>query len=1480
MRIRSFLFAIACLVSFLSLAQTASKTSGCLPLEVRFTPPGGTSTYYWVLENGVTSNLQKPAHVYTKAGTYVVKFYAVSGGPQIGNSITINVYAKPTPDIVTTSPLKGCIPLTVNLTGTTTALPPNVTLSSYKWTYGDGSPSVIGSPVTKTYVTPGKFTVGLEVTTSDSSCNFTKQFVDYIYCSAPPATLFTTTPSPATSCTAPLTVSFTNKTTSSLPVTYKWTLPPSGTTTNVVTPAPITLTTNGNYVVTLVSTDSNKCSSSYSVPVTIGSPTASFTVNDTVCLNTRVYFKNTSPSGTAGNYTWDFGSGAAPANSTNKDTVSIKYTTPGLKTVKLVVTTGTCQGEITKTVFVEDPKVTITANPIYSCSEPVLVSFTSNSANNIVTWNWDFGDKKGTSTQKDPKYLYVIQDSAYTKLGLHGFKVTLNVVTKAGCKATATLVDSIYLTWARFVPDKYQGCAPLEVTFNDSSRSNKLKEPIVDWFWDYGDGATELVHNKGPQKHTYTNPGVYYVKLIITNKNGCKDTSYKVKIEVGTTKTLNFTVDKTSICPGDTVRFTNTTPDKTGIDGWHYSSSAELLSHCSGNDNPALIFNTKTGPQDITLTADYNGCLSTVTKPALITLKGPIARFDFHRSCDKKMEAEFTNKSGDATSLIWDFGDGTQLTTPGDTTKLIHVYAKTGDYTVILTAKNGTSGCVDSRDTAIIHIKDIQAKFTSNQLLCKGAPYDFDATASVDVYPHCFRGYTWAFSDPDKRPISTADPKIPIDFLKHGNQSVTLIVEDINGCKDTASTWIKVYEINPTFTMSSKTICFPATVNFDPAATTADTTIASWEWIFGDGNKATIPAPGPGTASNEYKNAAGNSVTPMLIITDKLGCKDTVSQKINIYAPTSKITIAPSKQICLGTELTLHADDYTAQGSHLNYDWNMGDGSPAVTLGDFKYSYKNAGTYYVKLTFKEASSGCTGNLFDSVKVQAYPIAAFTSKPSNTTVLCYPQLIDFKDSSISQSGIATYQWDLGNGPKPTTSAASNSYKRGKYTVSLIVKTSFGCADTAYKDYNVVGPVANFDIVPKTPICRGDEVTFTIKDTTDVGTYTWVFGDGNIAKDVSPVKHIYRIVPVGGKVKVKLIMSDSKGQCPSYVDSVVIMKDVRADFTVSNAGGAADTTICLGESVVLTNASTPLTGAIYNWTLGDNTTSTSSNSILHTYPTTGKYTVTLITSDASVGCKDTISKNVTVVPLPVIHAVGDTVCPNSGKDGILKVNSNPNYSYLWSPTSGLVNPTHDSVIVIKPKTTTTYYVKVTDNTTACSAVDSALMFIPAPLADIDFDTVVVVGDIVNLPIDNKSGTIKFTWTPKEGLSCEQCSGPKVQPIKDLLYTVVMQDECSIAHGKFVIRIKPETFIKIPTTFTPNGDGINDIIYVKGWGIKDLVSFQIYNRWGEIVFETSELSEGWNGYYKEVLQNNDIYTYKVKAVDFFDKEMEAQGHINLMR
>jgi len=106
------------------------------------------------------------------------------------------------------------------------------------------------------------------------------------------------------------------------------------------------------------------------------------------------------------------------------------------------------------------------------------------------------------------------------------------------------------------------------------------------------------------------------------------------------------------------------------------------------------------------------------------------------------------------------------------------------------------------------------------------------------------------------------------------------------------------------------------------------------------------------------------------------------------------------------------------------------------------------------------------------------------------------------------------------------------------------------------------------------------------------------------------------------------------------------------------------------------------------------------------------------------------------------------------------------------------------------------------------------------------------------------------------------------------------CFTSGATFKVEIKPETFIKLPTTFTPNGDGVNDIIYVEGWGIKELMEFQIFNRWGEMMFESNDKAIGWDGYYKGVLQNNDVYAFKVRALTWRDETQTLEGYINLMR
>ncbi|MNY02993.1 PKD domain protein [compost metagenome] len=398
-----------------------------------------------------------------------------------------------------------------------------------------------------------------------------------------------------------------------------------------------------------------------------------------------------------------------------------------------------------------------------------------------------------------------------------------------------------------------------------------------------------------------------------------------------------------------------------------------------------------------------------------------------------------------------------------------------------------------------------------------------------------------------------------------------------------------------------------------------------------------------------------------------------------------------------------------------------------------------------------------------------------------------------------------------------------------------------------------------------------------DTTDIVGYEWDFGDGLDTANVSPVTHTYDFIPPSGQTVAKLTLyGDANGSCPVTVEKTVFIREVRALF---DRNDELDTVLCLGEQLLLTNNS--MNSTVYSWDFGDNTTSASgAPSFNHLYTIPDTFSVSLAVYNPAFGCRDTIIKQVIVHPLPEVSALGDTICFNS--QGQLQAFSpDASMNWIWSPVTGLNNPN-----IPNPTSnvgqTTTYTVTGLNTITQCSSSAEAEFTVIQPLQDIYFDTTIVVGDYINLPVSNQNGFVIFQWTPETGLSCIDCSNPEVQGLEEMTFTLIMTDilGCSTANGTFIIKIHPETFIDLPTTFTPNGDGVNDIIYVKGWGIKDLTYFHIYNRWGELVFESTNEDHGWDGYYKGMLQNNGTYTYKVKGTSWRGEEMEKKGFINLMR
>ncbi|MFN0015247.1 MAG: PKD domain-containing protein [Saprospiraceae bacterium] len=1447
----TLLMLFQCVVLF---SQTADVTKGCAPLPVKFTPPAGSTSFFWDFKDGATSVLASPTNTFSTPGTYTVEFKASPGGAVVG-TVTITVYPKPAVGI-TAVPQSGCVPLLVQFTDTT-KLAGDITAQARSWVFGDGFNGTGLNPQ-HTYLAVGSFTVSLELTTNYSTCNVTQVFPARVRTGIKPSVSFTTVPAPAVACAPPLNVAFTNTTTGgSGTLTYSWNLG-NGNTSVLVDPPAQTYSQLGNFTVTLTATDAIGCSATTSRPVIVGLPVVGINVSDTVCLGSPVLFGNSSAPGI---YAWSFGPNATPATS-NAQNPNVTFTAPGFQTVILKVTTvGNCSNSDTVQVFVDQADAAFTVSPTYSCSDPTIFNVNATSSNS-AQWAWRFSDGT-TAATKSATYNWTTPDkTGYTHSGLFLDTVHLTVTTASGCKAESFRVDSIWRPNARFMPDIQHGCAPLTVTFSDSSTS---REPIVQWSWLFDDGTLPLVANNGnPVTHVFNTPGDFKVRLVIRNSAGCVDTSYIVLIEVGEPIPGDFSADVTEVCPGDSVHFTNLTTDPR-VDGWHFSSENDQLWHCYQSKNPTWAYTQNTGPLSVSLTTEYNGCFFTVTKDSFITVKGPIAKLHYKTTCDSTLRFVFTNLSQGADTVMLYTGDGDSTLLD---TSYVHRYDSSGAYTVILKAQNSSTGCPISYDTVVVYPTMLKGAFELPDTICGGDPQLLDARMCIDVNATCYKGYTWYFDF--QRPIRTDVDTLSFTFGPTGLHDVSLEVEDINGCKDTVSTQIYIYNRYPNITASDVSICIPDTVKFTDLSI-ADAGIVKWEWNFGDGGTSTDQH--PTHVFNQPPPNGGTSFDVSLRFEDGYGCPGFANITISVYKPVSNILTIPLPNICVGQSVAFAATDFTQQGSSLTWQWNLGNGQTATGPGT-SGTYNTPGLFTAKLVFTEIATGCKDSTTTLVNVQDFPQASFATNIDGQNIICFPQNVLLNNTSTSASNPLSIKWILENGAIVNGGTASTVFSQaGMFTIKMIATTPFGCPDTVERTFTVVGVEGDFD-QNKTLICVGDSIRFDIKDTMNVSSWTWDFGDGTPAdlfKNIGSVTHKYNFRPPSNATVVKLILKGEDDACTRIIEYPVNFSPVKADFTATLPG-------CAGSSIAFTNTSTQ--ADLSRWDFGDGTPNSPQFNPVHIFANEGSYTVKLVVTDLPLGCTDSITRVIPITGIQGLQLFGDTICPgDTGLIGVLFPQL-PNATFVWSPNNQVLVPKNDDVVRVTATQTTTFSLLVVD-ATGCRDSVSTTVFVPTPYAGaMDFDTIVAKAQPVTLPV-TFDPLYNFIWMPQN-----PGNPPVVTTDTTVTYTLMVVDQwgCSDRDFEFLIQVVPE-IVYAPNAFTPDSDGNNDIFRLLADGdesLVDVLTLRVFSRWGEMVYDGRGTlkSIGWDGKHNGEDSPSDVYAWYADIKFLTGKTVMLKGDVTLLR
>lgn len=1488
---------------------TATPITGCSPLIVQFfnTSTGNPTTYQWDFGNAASSVLQNPSTTYTAPGTYTVTLTIGNGTTTNTKTITnyITVLGKPIVDF-TTPDTAGCPPLTVQFTNNTQPVTPGP--ATYAWAFGDGFTSTAQNPG-HTYPTPGYYTVTL-VATNSGGCTQSLTKTNYIHVLTPPVADFTG--NPTSYCDVPANVSFTSNIIGTNPFSYAWAF--GNTLTSAAANPSTTYNTPGIYTVSLIVTDARGCKDTMVKPsyITVGDLVANFAPSPSSgCVNTPLTFNSNSTGAT--NYTWKFGDGSLPVTTT-ATTVTHVYTTAGTYNVKLIAMNGVCVDSITIPVVIHpQPNANFSFAPVHPCPVPSTINFT-NTSTGASSYEWLFGDG-GSSTSNSPSHTY----------GTNGwYSPQLIAISNYGCMDTVSYPDSLKIydleLAAGAVP--YQGCAPLTVHFSSSRFTSfpglgaNYPYGISTYYWDFGNGNTSTLDTP---TNVYTNPGSYTIVLTVTTVNGCTATD-TIHVLVGPHPVASFTAAPDTVCNHQMVYFTNTSTNATTY-LWDFGDGGS-----TGATNPGHPY-SPSGIYTVILHAYNNGCEDTFMVPNMIVVHDPTSKFYAKYSCDTPLMVKFIDTATvGATSRLWWFGDGGTSTS----TKPTHTYAAAGTYNVSLITYNNVYGCTDTMTIPIKVLDPVASFVASDTTICKN-----ETISLVSSYtsPNIMQ-IDWLVGS--QALVDTLD-SIQYTFPVTGYYTVKVRIQDEHLCWDTCkkTNYILVAKPVAQFVGAPTVGCAPLTVTFtDQSVPTTGTTITTRDWTFGNGNI--------GTGSPVSTIYPGGVYDVKLIVTDNIGCKDTLIKQayIDSRKPIALFS-ANDTASCIGTVLNFAN---SSSGTGLTCNWSFGDGGTS-TLFSPTHAYTQTGSFTVRLIVTDAS-GCKDTLTKNAYINiSKPNASFTM--SDTLAICPPLNVLFTNTS---TGSSNYTWDFGNSSGSSLASPTCIYTAGGiYNISLIAINAEGCTDTAYGNANIMGYAGGLTYSPLSG-CKPLLVNFTA-NLNNVPSIVWDFSDGvtQPANGVNTTTHLYT---TPGVYIPKLILSDGAGCLNSSVGIDTIKVDgVLAGFINSPA--------CVNTPITFTDTSFSFFSPVnaWSWNVNNGSQTGTNNSITYLYSFTGSYPVTLIATNAH-GCKDTVTKNITINPLPIINAGLDTsVCV--GDAAILSATGGMSYS--WTPAASLSCPTCQTTNA-SPSSATVFTVTGTDalgcknidnvtvniQTITTSAVgpggeicdDSTIQLLaygaqhyewkpttsldnylipdpvasphvttvytvlgwegscppdshqvkvtvwPKPTVNAGSDETIVAGSSVMLQA-TAGNAIQYLWTPSATLSCSTCSNPTAKPSVTTQYkvTAISSKGCKNSDSVVVIVICDQGQLFIPNLFSPNGDGMNDVFYPRGVGLKEITSFRVFDRWGEIVFEKTNMnlnveSEGWNGTFKGKELAPDVYVYMLEGICETGEQINWKGDISLMR
>lgn len=795
--------------------------------------------------------------------------------------------------------------------------------------------------------------------------------------------------------------------------------------------------------------------------------------------------------------------------------------------------------------------------------------------------------------------------------------------------------------------------------------------------------------------------------------------------------------------------------------------------------------------------------------------------------------------SGNISSYEWTFGDGTPNVTT-TTASTNHSYAAFGNYTATVKATD-VGGCIGLSSTNILVQK---TPITGSVFPVKGcipANVNFTANATLPT-GGTITSYTYDYGDGSP---ASSNPAHTYTTVGSFNPSVTITTNE--GCINTFN-----YEKISFGTPPTNHVAFaskPVYCGSEMAAFTSNATNAnSWLWDFGDGTTQTVT---DSTTSHKYATLGTKTITVIPYFNGCAGIRRSFT--INIIGVIAGFGFSNT---CVNKN-TFNLNN-TSQGNLSSILWTFGDGSPSTSTSSPVHTYPLSGAYSTTIKVSDNVTGCV----DSLTAIIYTGTPSLSNPDSS--LCRNNNTTFTIQSNYSNPQLSYKWsviglsDNINNLNPYSPVATIF---GNFNNNRVVINNGGqyCNDTLLLNHNVLVRGPRLSFTTSSNICANTNYSILNTSSSFVPSDTiqfsaWNFGFTHPTDNNFQPKTVK--FPSSGNFTISFVAKDNNG-CTDSLKKQILVKPIPFLRIFPR-----NDTLCQGENITLiayhSDSLTWAASPTLSCTTCDTTIATPTNTTLY-----------YATVNNSFNCPFTDSTLIKVfspfIATPLVNPI--YLC---FKDSVKIAVTPTDKKIFWSPSTNISSITRYNPVVSAPANTT--YTAILTDSVGCFSDTASIDIIIKSLPQVNAgpDKILPYNAMFTLSPTYSSNVVSYSWTPSTSMSCTICPVPTGVALQSQQYTIkVTSDSACTAKDDITVFVECKfANLLMPSAFTPNKDGLNDIYYPLTRGIKSIKNFVVYNRFGQMIFEKrnfvpNERSFGWNGKFNGLEQAPGTYVYMLEAI-----------------